>query len=189
MAKKKATGTVIYPSFCDAIREAVPKNQQFELLAAIVKYGVTGEEPNFKKFSASVIPLWTLIQPQVDANVKKREGGKDGGRPKKETETEKPKVLETETIGFQDENHRFPNEKPKEKEKDKAKAKAKEKAFAFAKEESGALAQPDAGAGSAPDEPPAADLITADDIQKFREDQERRRLERIAEKITKGATA
>lgn len=51
------------------------------------------------------------------------------------------------------------------------------------------LAQPDAGAGSAPDEPPSADLITADDIQKFREDQERRRLERIAEKITKGATA
>lgn len=185
---KTISGTIIYPSFCDLIRDHMPKTQQFDFLTAVIYYGVTGEEPNMRKFSKGASSIWGSIKPQVDANVERRENGKNGGRPKKEKE-EKPQEEEAETTGFENENHRLENPKPKEKVKDKAKAKANDKAFAFAKEESGAIAQPDAGAGSAPDEPPAADLITADDIQKFREDQERRRLERIAEKITKGVTA
>ena len=43
--------------------------------------------------------MFKLIRPQVNANNKRREDGKKGGRPKK-------------TIGFENENHRLLNSKP-----------------------------------------------------------------------------
>lgn len=99
-----ADGTVVYLSFLQAIRDAIPKRYQFAAVEAIVRYGATGEEPDLTKFPAAMGPLWTLIRPQLDANNKKRQAGKLGGRPPKKQK--KPMVSDVETYG-----------KPKEKDK------------------------------------------------------------------------
>lgn len=178
---KTISGTIIYPSFCDLIRDHMPKTQQFDFLTAVIYYGVTGEEPNMRKFSKGAVSIWGSIKPQVDANVKRREDGQKGGRPKKEKEG-KPQEEEAETTGFENENHRLENPKPKVKVKDKAKAKANDKAFAFAKEETADREAPDGGA------PAPAELVTADESEKLLEELKNKRLiEQAALAAVKGA--
>jgi hypothetical protein len=101
-------GFIFYASFYEAINE-LDDTTQLELYKAIVTYGLTGEEPMVKGLTKA---MFTLIKPQIDANQKRYENGKKGGRPKTET---KPKNNLDETKA-----------EPKEKEKEKVKDKDKE---------------------------------------------------------------
>lgn len=138
----KPTGTVIYPSFTDAIREGLAHKYRFEFVADLVAYGVTKEEPDLGKYPPNAELIWTLVKPQIDANVKRREGG---GKRK----TDEPEEDEQDyTIGA-----------PMVPLKRKEKAKAKAKAFAFAKEETADREAPDGWAPAPAEEPPTAEEI------------------------------
>lgn len=71
---------VFYRSFYDAIKN-LPRDIQGEIYTAIMEYSLYGNETdNLKPISRSV---FTLIKPQIDANNKRFENGRKGGRPKK----------------------------------------------------------------------------------------------------------
>jgi hypothetical protein len=85
---------IIYRSFYDAIKELEPLHQA-EIWKAVFEYGL-----NQNQITLSGLPstIFTLIKPQLDANIRKYENGTKGGRPKKPTESEdKPKNNLTET--------------------------------------------------------------------------------------------
>lgn len=106
-------GFIFYASFHEAISQLDDANQ-LELYKAVVTYGLTGEEPTLEGIAKA---MFTLIKPQLDANQKRYENGKKGGRPKTET---KPKENLTKT-----------KVEPKEKEKEKEKVKENDKDNAF----------------------------------------------------------
>ena len=86
---------VFYKSFYDSIKELAPK-EQAQIYNAIFEYQFYGNEIELKGVCKSI---FTLILPQLDANNKRYENGKKGGRPKgnqNETE-EKPKGNQNET--------------------------------------------------------------------------------------------
>ena len=116
--------------FYDSFREVGKDMEEKSRLAfyeAIIDYALTGEldETNLAK---EIKLLFKLIKPQIDANVKRRNGGKKGGRPSKKSENveksagktndieeenyEKTTGLENKNHRFQSENHRFQSEKP-----------------------------------------------------------------------------
>ena len=70
-------GFVFYRSWLEAIEE-LPDALMFELLKAIVYYGLNQEEP------AEITPLarsyWKLIKPIIEANNKRYENGKKAKR-------------------------------------------------------------------------------------------------------------
>ena len=101
---------VAYRSFADAIR-TLPVEEQLKCHDMIYDYALDGIEPSPE--DGIVYTLFLAFKPQIDANSKKRSDGYKGGRPKKEDE--KPKeneVIEEETIGYEDENHRLLDEEP-----------------------------------------------------------------------------
>lgn len=141
----KPTGTVIYPSFTDAIREGLAHKYRFEFVADLVAYGVTKEEPDLGKYPPNAELIWTLVKPQIDANVKRREGG--GKRKTDEPEEEE----QNDTIGAP---------KVPLKRKEKAKAKDKDKGLLLSqKTETADREAPDGGAPAPADEPPTAEEI------------------------------
>ncbi|MCW0510669.1 conserved phage C-terminal domain-containing protein [Riemerella anatipestifer] len=85
---------IFYRSFYEAIRE-LPRDIQGEVLTAIMEYGLDGvTTDNLKPIARAIV---ALIKPQIDANNRRFDNGKKGGRPPKtETET-KPKHNLTET--------------------------------------------------------------------------------------------
>ena len=102
----KMDSIIFYRSFYEALQCITDTAERSFMYDTIMAYAFDGIEPQ------DLTPLqnmaFTLIKPQLDANVKKSENGKKGGRPKKETtENEKPQVSEEKTIGFENENHRF----------------------------------------------------------------------------------
>lgn len=103
-------GFVFYKSFAEAIK-GLDDTTRLKCLDSIIAYGIYGEEEELEGIPSIV---FTMAKPQIDANNKRFEDGKKGGRPKK-------------TSGFENENHRFLNEKPKEKDKEKEKEKDKDK--------------------------------------------------------------
>lgn len=113
-----ADGFVFYRSFGDALR-GVPADEYKEIMQAIIDYALDGTEPHLDSYTGQIV--FTLIRPQLDANMKRRESGKRGGRPKKAPDAEE------KTNGFENENRRLSDEKPKEKDKVKDKDKVKEK--------------------------------------------------------------
>jgi hypothetical protein len=98
---------VFYESFYEAIK-SVPSEMQMEMFDAVCNYALYGTQPNL---NANLKPLFILIKPQLDSNLKKRNDGFKGGRPPK-SETEKPVVIEEKTIGYETENHRLQPLKP-----------------------------------------------------------------------------
>jgi len=87
---------IIYRSFYDAIKELEPLHQA-QIWEAVFEYGLNQKEIELKGLPSTI---FTLIKPQLDANIRKYENGSKGGRPKKQKETkEKPKnnLKETET--------------------------------------------------------------------------------------------
>ena len=88
---------IFYRSYYEALRD-LPRDIQGEIYTAIMEYGLYGNETdNLKPVAKSI---FTLIKPNIDANIKRREilkenGGK-GGRPKTK---EKPKHNQNITKG------------------------------------------------------------------------------------------
>jgi len=69
---------VFYRSFYEAIKELKP-SVQAEIYNAIFSYSLDFIEPKFKGITNTI---WTLIKPQLDANINKYHNGIKGGRPK-----------------------------------------------------------------------------------------------------------
>jgi len=85
---------IIYRSFYDAIKELEPTHQA-EVWKAVFEYGLNKKDIKLKGLPATI---FTLIKPQLDANIRKYENGSKGGRPKKQKESkEKPKQNLKET--------------------------------------------------------------------------------------------
>lgn len=84
---------VFFRSFHEAIKE-MPKKHQLAIYQAIVEYALDNREPSL---SGPASALWKSFRPQIDSSAKRyanaKKGakyGKLGGRPKKNTEEEKP---------------------------------------------------------------------------------------------------
>lgn len=78
-------GFVFYRSYADVYRNLDDK-QKIEFIDMILDYALDGVEPDG---NGLIVTMFTLIRPQIDANNRRYENGKKGGRPKKETEEEK----------------------------------------------------------------------------------------------------
>jgi len=101
-------GFIFYRSFYESAK-ALDDQQRLALYEAIFELGLNQNET---KQEPLVNAFVNLIKPQIDANNRRYENGKKGGRPA----NKKPNNNLTET-----------KDKPKEKEKDKEKDKEKEK--------------------------------------------------------------
>ena len=85
---------VFYKSFYDSIKELDDKDQVI-IYNAIFEYEFYKIEPELKGANKSI---FTLILPQLEANDKRYENGKKGGRPKNQKETKiKPKQNQNKT--------------------------------------------------------------------------------------------
>ena len=104
----KRDAVVFYRSFAEAVKQ-LPEGNQLAALWAIIDYGLDGIEPTDGLAAA----FYLMAKPQIDANNRRYENGRKGGRPKNQTET-KPKPKHNQTITK-------PKPKEKEKEKDKYK--------------------------------------------------------------------
>jgi len=85
---------VFYKSFYESIKELDPKDQ-VQIYNAIFEYEFYKIEPELSGVYKSI---FTLIIPQLEANNKRYENGKKGGRPKNQKETKiKPNKNQKET--------------------------------------------------------------------------------------------
>ncbi len=80
---------VFYRSFHEALAELDIK-EYGKIMYAINEYALNQNEEKVNALTGILKSLWTLIKPQIDANLRRREYGKMGGRPAEK----KPKVLE-----------------------------------------------------------------------------------------------
>ena len=115
---------LFYKSFDEAI-ELLSDEDQLKAYRAITKYGLYGIEPNLDGVSGAV---FLLAKPQIDANNRRYENGKRGGRPaatksKPNDTNKKPKQNQTETKAKPKQNQTETKVKAKDKVKDKVKVK------------------------------------------------------------------
>lgn len=106
---------VIYRSFVESMR-GLPAEDRLALYDAITGYGLDDEQP---ELSGILHGMFVLMKPQLDANKRKYENGKRGGRPSGVSPgvTEKTKTKPKETKTKPKETNNKPNEtksKPKE---------------------------------------------------------------------------
>lgn len=92
---------VFYKSFYESINE-LPPESALKIYNSIFGYAFADELPELSGIEKA---LFTIIKPQIDANNKRYESGKKGGRPPKKTETTKEEnknqwLLNQETNGF-----------------------------------------------------------------------------------------
>jgi len=92
---------VFYNSYYEAIAE-FDETIQLHLFKAVCEYALYGTVP---ELSGTEKALFTLIKPTIDANEKRYNNGKKGGRPKKTNgfENKKPTVTNSETDGYENE--------------------------------------------------------------------------------------
>lgn len=111
-------GFVFYRSFFESF-EDLSKKDKLILFDALCNYALNDIVP---ELTGTTNAIFKLLKPQVDANNRRYENGKKGGRPKaNQTETKtKPNDKQTET-------KLKPKEKEKDKDKDKVKVKDKDK--------------------------------------------------------------
>lgn len=88
---------VFYRSFYDAFNDDIPDDVFNDVMRALCEYGLNGTEPDLHGVA---LMAWKLIKPQIDANNKRYEDGKKGGRPKKKTS------------GYENKNQWFEKTKP-----------------------------------------------------------------------------
>ncbi len=84
---------IFYRSFYEAIRE-LNDDIRLEVFTAITEYALYGKEPEaLKPFARG---MFTVIKPNLDANLKRYENGKKGGRkPKKQPQAAADRPGET----------------------------------------------------------------------------------------------
>ncbi len=92
---------MFYASYLEAANTLKAKERDI-LYRAILEYGILGTEP---RLNGAPLTCWILIKPQLDANNRKYENGKRGGRPLKKDSTgfdgvETTGYFKDETIGF-----------------------------------------------------------------------------------------
>lgn len=80
---------VFYRSFHEALAELDIK-EYGKIMYAINEYALNNKDEKVNALTGVLKSLWILIKPQIDANLRRREYGKLGGRPSEK----KPKVLE-----------------------------------------------------------------------------------------------
>lgn len=85
---------IFYNSFRSALKD-VPKEIKYEVYDAIIEYGITNQTPTELSVYANM--AFALILPQLEANQRRYENGKKGGRPTKEKTEIKPKRNLNET--------------------------------------------------------------------------------------------
>lgn len=91
---------IFYRSFYDAVLLLEPE-EQLETLLAICAYALDGAEPSLTGPPAAI---FAIARANLDANQRRYENGKKGGRPKagsKKAE-EKPEVLPKETDRYEE---------------------------------------------------------------------------------------
>lgn len=81
---------VFYRSFYECIKE-LPQKSAYPLLMALCEYALNGKESDLKGLEAGI---FAMMKPQIDANNKRYENGKKGGRPPR------PKESQNETKGY-----------------------------------------------------------------------------------------
>ena len=79
---------VFYKSFLASIR-LLPKKHQLQFYNALFDYGFDGVVPD--NLPGGAAALFNALKPQIDANNRKFENGKKGGRPKGNQTKTKPK--------------------------------------------------------------------------------------------------
>lgn len=94
---------MFYISFFEASEELDDKTCR-EVYRAICRYAFFGEEPDGLSLAASI--FFKMAKPNIDNAIRLRENGAAGGRPKK------PKVMKSETNGYENKNQRLSDEKP-----------------------------------------------------------------------------
>ena len=110
---------VFYRSFYENLKK-LDSNSMRETLVAICEYALNDKDTELDGVGDII---FSMAKPQLDANKKRREDGKKGGRPKKEKSEDpedksiedndkKPVVSKIKTSGFQNKNHRIQNQKP-----------------------------------------------------------------------------
>lgn len=85
---------IFYRSFAEAMKELEPEDKA-TLLEAIINYALDGKQP---ACTGAAKGMFHLIKPQIDANNKRYENGKKGGRPRNQNKTkEEPKQNQDKT--------------------------------------------------------------------------------------------
>lgn len=79
---------VFYRSFYEAL-SSLPDEVKGRLFDAICNYALNGAEPDFEGVEKA---LFTLMRPQLDANAKRYENGRKGGRPATNKDDKKTKT-------------------------------------------------------------------------------------------------
>ena len=82
---------VFYRSFFVAISQ-LPKKYQLDTYQALARYALDSDEISLNGISAAVLEL---CKPQIDANNRRFENGKKGGRPNQTETKQKPKQNQT----------------------------------------------------------------------------------------------
>ena len=85
---------VFYGSWWEAIKN-LPRDVQGDVLTAIVEYGLSGETT--EQLKPITKAMLAMVKPQIDANNKRFENGKKGGRPNNSGTKLKLKNNQTET--------------------------------------------------------------------------------------------
>lgn len=86
---------VFYRSFYDSIK-LLPKKYQFAFVQALCEYALNDVLP--ESLPGGSMALFNALKPQVDANNRRYENGKKGGRPKQNQSETKPKPNDNQTI-------------------------------------------------------------------------------------------
>ena len=88
---------IFYRSFFETIKK-IPKKDRLQLVEAICNYALNDEEDSLSSLNAAI---FEMVKPQIDANTKRYENGKKGGRPKKPNQNQnetKPKPNHNQTV-------------------------------------------------------------------------------------------
>jgi len=85
---------VFYRSFYDAIKY-LPEQQRLETYEAIFELALNGNDTT-EELSDIAKAIFTMAKPQIEANIKKYENGKKGGRPKKDDDLKNQNETKTE---------------------------------------------------------------------------------------------
>lgn len=100
---------IFYRSFAEAL-EKLNQKSRLRCYDAIVAYALNGIEQDLDGIESAI---FMLIKPQIDANNKRFDNGKKGGRPTNQTETKrKPNTNQTKTETKPNENQNETKTKP-----------------------------------------------------------------------------
>ena len=113
-----------YDSFYRSISRIKKKADRADAYDAIVAYALLGTEPDLDSLPDAAAIAFEVIRPNLDASRRKSENGKQGGRPKKQTESKlKANESTVEANGKQEQTESKNKDKDKNKNKNKNKHK------------------------------------------------------------------